>query len=104
MMKLIRGEYGLVNTFWLAVFLVGTVMNVIVIKLISSDVWAVLLNILVALYLIAASLGVWNAAKHYTGKKIWVFLAQLYAVLGIVTSILRVIAMTYYGVMQLMPA
>ncbi len=99
--KLIRGEYGLAMTFWGAFFITGTLMN-FVLKMVSSEGWVVVLNILIALYLLAASIAVWNAAKHYTGKKHWAFLARVLAVMGIVSSLLRVLAMSYYGVTELL--
>ena len=98
--KLIRGEYGLAMTFWGAFFITGTLMN-FALKMVSSEGWVVILNIFIALYLLVASSAVWNAAKRYTGNEHWTFLARTFAVMGIVSSLLRVLAMSYYGVMEL---
>lgn len=87
--KLVRGQYGLANTYWrFGVF--GGIAFGILHGLASAQDSSGIAGLSVLLvhfaYQIAVSVGVWRAASAYQGLAIWHILARGAVVLGLVAS------------------
>ncbi|GIU02458.1 hypothetical protein TUM4438_46720 [Shewanella sairae] len=92
--KLLSGGYRLVDIFWAGYFIVGTILGLIVSKLQSVE--SVMIGIcLNSIYLIIISVGVWNSATKFIGKKHWAILAKIFAILIVMSSLMQLIALGY---------
>ena len=109
--KLVRGHYGLANTYWRFGVLVGVfyalVYEVAFTMFLDSSVFEdiidaypkelpdtihviyVLLPLIFAAYQLAVVVGVWRAARVYQGAKIWSVLARLAALFtGVMATVM----------------
>ena len=78
---LVKGDFGLVKTFWL----LGVVLGIVAIMAMAMMPSMYALTLFMSLYGIFAFtvlIGIWKAAASYQGAKIWGFLARLSAVGG----------------------
>ena len=93
--KLISGNFRLVDVFWAGYVIVGFILTLVVSKL--QDVQSIIIaDSLNSIFLIVISVAVWNSATHYNGKKLWVILAKVCAVLITLSSLLGLAAWSYH--------
>jgi hypothetical protein len=96
--KLSDGDFGLAKTYWLYGVLVGIVGNILMqgAALSGSKTLIIVLLLVMIVYAVLQLTGVWNASNRYTGLKIWVILAKIAVIIGVLSllsSVLMVVAM-----------
>lgn len=86
--NLIKGEIALWKTYWLF-GVVGNIIATILINIFAQFSEALFLMILIIaiVYQIGVFIAIWNSASKYLGSKIWVILAKIMVVLGVLSSI-----------------
>jgi len=96
--KLSNGDFGLAKTFWLYGVLVGLILDSIVIITISADDEPIVMSsislvfiLLFIIYEIPVFMGIWRTGNRYEGSKIWVTLAKIAVVAGIIWLLLNLI-------------
>jgi len=85
--KLSDGDFGLAKTYWLYGVLVSIVGTILMqgAALSGSKALAIVLLLVTIVYAAFQLTGVWNAAKRYTGLKIWAILARIAVVIGVLS-------------------
>lgn len=90
--KLIKGQFGLAVTFWIAGIAVGIISMWLLIGIIAitedEHLFMFLFSIWV-MYEIAVAIGVWKAASRHMGSRGWAALAQVVTLLS--TSLMLII-------------
>jgi hypothetical protein len=81
--KLANGDFGLAKTYWLYGMLVSIVVTVIS-NLITSVGGLAILTLAHTAYSIPLIMGIWRASNTYQGSKVWVILAKVAVVLGVI--------------------
>lgn len=95
LLKMIRGDYGLFQTFWFFSFIPSLIFNLFlaIFQNKMSDDIRLFLILLMSLYSILVFIGIWKSANNYLGNRIWVFLSKLSVAMGILLLILSSIAL-----------
>lgn len=79
--RLIKGELGLVRTYWLFGVLGGVICRVLLIAMPTPDLFLIAVALTI-FYQATVLVGIWNAATRYAGPKRWSILAKVACVLG----------------------
>ena len=79
--RFLQGHLGLARTFWGFWVLANALFSLL------SDVFQTFtarigFHIFTVAYAIVVLIAIWNAAKHYQGRPLWVYLARAVVVLG----------------------
>ncbi len=94
LVRLWNGDVGLAKIYWLwgvvAAFIWGVAFFVI--KPVPGSTSVKLLVFLMAAYFVFVYVGIWRAAKKYQGKKIWATLAKFAVVIGVLITVLPLLA------------
>lgn len=85
--KLISGELGLRETFWVYSIFIPFLFTVFV--SISGLLFQIAL--IYPLYLLPVSVGLWNAASKYSGNKLLIYAAKI----GATMQLLQIVAIWY---------
>ncbi|QDO84647.1 hypothetical protein FM037_17280 [Shewanella psychropiezotolerans] len=93
--KLFSGGFRLVDVFWAGFILVGAIIGLCVSKLATFES-IIIGDCLKSVYFILISVAVWKSASLYQGKKVWLILAKISAVLTITASIFELGAWAIY--------
>jgi hypothetical protein len=81
--RLIGGDLGLAKTYWVYSVLGGVVASLFS-RSITSPAALAWFVLILAVYQVLVSIGIWNAAGKYTGWAIWAVLARIAVVIGAV--------------------
>ncbi len=91
--KLIRGDFGLITTFWLF----GIGINLIFLPLFNylithniSDIIILITFFIKAIYNLIIFIAIWRAANKYKGLKIWKIFAYMSVILGILLLLIEI--------------
>ena len=104
LLKLFRGEIKLLITFWTFCISLPLLGNIIFTQLVFPHLDAassvgtasmLLWGLLMMVYGIIASIGLWRSAGRYAGPRMWAILSKIFAVLGIGASVAY--ALMWYG-------
>ena len=80
--KLISGGFGLAITFWIFGVLVAATLYLLIKN--TTALWQlVVVTLIVINHLVLITIAVWNAAKTYTGSRIWSWGAKLVVIAGV---------------------
>jgi hypothetical protein len=80
--KLISGGFGLAITFWIFGVLVAATLDLLIKN--TTALWQLnVVTLIVIIYLVLITIAVWNAAKAYTGARIWSWGAKLVVIAGV---------------------
>jgi hypothetical protein len=80
--KLLSGGFGLPVTFWIFGALIAIVLGLLT-KNIGGLWQLVVITLIIVTHLVLITIAVWNAAKAYTGARIWSWGAKLVAIAGV---------------------
>ena len=104
LLKLFRGEIKLLITFWTFCISLPLLGNIIFTQLVFPHLDAassvgtasmLLWGLLMMVYGIIASIGLWRSASRYAGPRVWAMLAKLGAVAGVCAAV--VYALRWYA-------
>ncbi len=91
--KLIRGDFGLITTFWLF----GIGVNLIFLPLFDylirhniSDIIILITFFIKAIYNLIIFIAIWRAANKYKGLKIWKIFAYISVILGVLVLLIEI--------------
>ena len=85
--KLVNGDFGLAQSYWLYLVLVSFIFNIIL-SFVTSIVLFLFLLFIFAVYWMIAAFGTWKAANKYSGNLIWPILAKTAVSLGAIMLLL----------------
>lgn len=91
--KLIDGDFGLVKTFWLYAVFIPLIAELIAMNITGNIFFASFL--LVKSFQSVALIGAWNSKKKYPGSRIWIVLAEMAVVLGLLGISLKLFNLFY---------
>lgn len=110
LLKLWDGKFGLVKSFWLFFFLVGSVNTIVIsfLGLINQDTFLENLYLITFLYSLASAysiislVGVWRSANLFNGYKLWVILAKIIVALNFLWQIFFFSITFFMGIQYLL--
>src|SRR6185295_14137805 len=85
--KVVQGDFGLPQTYWLYWVAAGGIVNFIANFLTSAEATGILLFAF-TVYAVPVILGVWRAANKYQGPVVWAVLARMSLAMGVVGLVL----------------
>ncbi|MDO9584410.1 MAG: hypothetical protein Q7J24_15065 [Desulfomicrobium sp.] len=95
LLKMIRGDYGLFQTFWFFSFIPSFIFNIFLTifkNKLSEDITLFLLLIF-SLYGVLTFIGIWKSANEYLGNRAWAFLSKASVILGSLTLIITLVSL-----------
>ena len=102
--KLVRGELGLANTYWLFGGLLGIATYILyyspdILSARSEDptVAIIFYGIMIFIFNIITVVGVWRSANKYQGKQTWAMLARLFTLISAIGIIVIIISTIIYS-------
>ena len=88
--KVLRGDYGLVKTFWLGLA-INVAVRTVGLKIQETLIWPAIQNsfildlltfgLLYAVLILVWQIGVWRSANRYVGPRLWLILSRWVSVL-----------------------
>ncbi len=81
-LKLWRGDHGLLITFWIYNILTSFVASIFI-AMLGKSILLILLILPLFCYDVLVTVGAWRAATKYSGQKIWSILAKITCILKI---------------------
>ena len=81
--KLMSGDYRLVDVFWGGFFIVGGILTAFNNRIETLEL-GFLGTILLSIFYLFISVGVWKSANKYRGKKVWVILAKIAVIFTVI--------------------
>ena len=81
--KFIKGDLPLWQSYWI----VGILFGIVAAILYGLDQYPIFNNIIIILFYLFWIIGVWKSGLKYKGKKIWVILSRVTAIIGFLGEI-----------------
>ena len=97
--KLLSGGFGLPVTFWIFGVLVAATLDLLIKN--TTALWQLVgVTLIVIVHLVLIAIAVWNAARAYTGSRVWSWGAKFVVIAGVVKWLwlLPDLVVTFLGV------